>query len=164
MAGNIIENPVDLQRALTAIAKDVIGSVSNDLMKALQKRIMLDVYEYDPMPRRWYYDKTGRPTFEFLRAFKWEDIKETLSEISKTLFYDYASMGYEPEKFKHGSKLFGDLRERLADILNVNGMDSFNNWGGRERRAYWDNFINEFFADTHELDFLFAKYLLKYQS
>ena len=164
MSVNIIENSSDLNFALKTIAKDVINSVSNDVMKKLQERIILDVYTADPRPNRYYYNKTGRPTYEFLRAFKFDKIKETVDEITETLFYDYASMRFDPKTFLHGSESLGDLRERLSDLLNVEGFDTENSFGGKMRHPYWKNFIDELFADTHELDYLFSKYLLKYQS
>jgi hypothetical protein len=157
-----INNSIELSLALKNMAKDAISSVSKELLKNLQNQILIDIYNFDPMPRRWYYNKTGRPTYEFLHAFRWQGIKEALDEISNTLWYDGLSMGYEPDKYKHGSAKFGDLREQLAEILNVNGVDAFNNFGGRERRAYWDNFLREFFNDQN-LDFLFAMALEKYQ-
>jgi hypothetical protein len=164
MAGNIIQNSKDLRLALIAIANSVIVEVTNEIMKMLQNRIIEDVYEYDPMPRRWYYNKTGRPTYEFLRAFQWHDIKSTLTEITKELYYNWPSMNYDPKTYLHGSKTFGDLRHKLADILNVNGLDSFYNFTARERRPYWDNFIDQLFSggEGGEINSFFEKALRKY--
>lgn len=163
MAGNIIENPVDLQRGLSNIAENVITSVSNDLLVKLKESIMQNVYLYDPRPNRVYYNGTGRPTYQFFNAFQLKAIQTTLTDVTRELFYNWQSMSVDTATFLHGNPREGDLRERLAELLDVQGFDE-GFFGGKLRNEFWTNFINEFFADTHELDFLFAKYLLKYQS
>jgi len=150
-----------LAKRLSEIAESVILSASKDILNLLQKRIMEDTYLYDTNPRTWYYDKTGKPTYEFLNSFRWKDVSNTVVEVTRELFYNWESMSYNAAKFKHGSFLSGDMRKQLADILNVNGIDTPNDWGGRERLAYWDNFLDDLFNSTRLVN-MFKKYLSKY--
>lgn len=165
-----ITSPTQLKAALKNIAKDAINEVAPEVLERLQSNIIDYTYSFDPAPRTWYYDKTGVPTYEFLNAFMWRRgwTTDTPNEVSKELYYNYESMEYEPEKYKHGSEEFGDVRKYLADILNVSGFDAFSNWAGkgrvetgRLRAPYWDNTIRDLFSSaeggTAELDTLFTK-------
>jgi hypothetical protein len=163
MPGRNITNPIELHNALATILKDVINSVSKDLLKALQERIMMDVYLYDPRHNHWYYNKSGKPTMQFYNAFKWGDIAETVNDMTRELFYDWQSLKLDTATFLHGDPVRGDMRQQLADLLNVSGFDD-GFFGGKLRNEFWTHFIDEFINDQKELDFLFAKYLEKYQS
>ena len=35
------------------------------------------------------------------------------------------------------------VTKSLAEILNVDGLDKHNDWGGKKRKPYWDDFIKD---------------------
>lgn len=160
MANILIDNPAKLKIELGNIAEEVITSVSKGISNLLRERIMKDVYEYDYYPNKYYYNKKGIPTFQFLNSFTWEKIDKSVAQITRKLFYNWASLKLDEKTFLHGSPQQGDMRQQLADILNVEGYDS-GIFGGKLRQPYWDNLIQELFDDGG-LDFLFSKELKKY--
>jgi hypothetical protein len=153
-----------LNAALAQIATEVIKSVSADMLNQLKQQIMLDTYSHIPR-NRYYYNKTGKPTFEFLHAWDWTAINSTISEITRTLFYDYTKMHFDAKTYLHGDEFHGDLREKLAELLNVEGWDEENAFGGAQRHPYWTDYIDKMFssAEGGEINNLFEKYLAKYQ-
>lgn len=160
-----ITNSTQLKTVLKKIAKDAINEVAPEVLGRLQNNIIDYTYAFDPDPRTWYYNKTGEPTYEFLNAFIWRRMREMPHEISKELYYNWESMRYDAATYLHGSEEFGDVRKYLADILNVDGVDSFNNWGGRLRAPYWDITIVDLFSSSEgmsELNTLFTKALMKF--
>jgi hypothetical protein len=74
-------------------------------------------------------------------------------------------MQYDPKTYLHGDPIHGDMREKLADILNVDGYDRENAFGGKLRKPYWDNFIDDMFSgagSAGELDYLFQQAIFRY--
>jgi hypothetical protein len=74
-------------------------------------------------------------------------IANTINSITRDLFYDFLGMNYFGEEYIHGSPL-EDRRAELAEDLNVLGVDLNNDWGGKERKPYWNDFIYELFEEN----------------
>lgn len=158
-----IDNPVALKKALEDIGQIVIQNVSDKILEKLQENIKKYVYEYEYFPNKSYYNGSKRPTFEFLDAWKWDQIKVSVKDITTELFYDYSGMGYDPDRWLHGSRIGGDARANLADILNkLVYLDTYTsslmlsqitNLGAntpdrpfsKARGKYWDITIRELF-------------------
>jgi hypothetical protein len=160
-----IENSTQLRKALENIAIEAINVVSKDIsdnnvlrpdnatsleMGYLKRIIWEKTYTFDYFPNVVYYSKnieTGErgnamPTFQFFRAFKWRKIDKNSDGISRELFYDWKSMQYDPSTFLHGDPKRGDMREELADILNVDGT-SAGYFQVKKRKPFWDITISE---------------------
>lgn len=164
MAGNIINNSTELSFALEHIAQVAMEKVSEDSLKRLKMLIMMYTYTWDYYPNKYYYNGKKTPTFQFREAFAWDGIKTSFQTapktIENTLVYDWRSMKFDPVTFLHGSFKYGDMRENLAELLNVSGVAE-GGIGQKERGPYWDVFIDEMFSGNGawSLDSLFSKYL-----
>ena len=146
-------NNAELNAMLLPIASNVIKLVSDAILTVLQRHI--DDETYDPLPNADYYNGSGTPTFQFKHAFEFTEVQTRMSEVISELFYNWQSMSYDPDTFLHGSSWNGDMRERLADILNIDGSTGFSN---KIRGPYWDNFIIELF-DNGGFEKLFNVYM-----
>ena len=146
-------NNAELTAMLMPIASNVIKLVSDGMLTVLQRHI--DDETYDPLPNADYYNGSGTPTFQFKHAFEFTEVQTQMNEVVSELFYNWQNMSYDPDTFLHGSSWNGDMRERLADILNTNGSTGFSN---KVREPYWDNFITELF-DNGGLEKLFDVYM-----
>jgi hypothetical protein len=154
-----IKSPTQLNTSLNKIINDVMKEVSDDITNALQKRILLDTYQFGG-PNKFYFKGTKKPTFEFLHSFKWHNIKKLADGITREMYYDYLSMRFDSYFFLHGSYAQGDMRRKLADALNITGIDN-GTMGGKERRPFWDNFIKEMF-DGDDISYFFHIRFSKY--
>lgn len=146
-----IKNNTMLVKMLSKVASEVIFQVSSDMLEVLANDIM--EYTYGVLPNAYYYNGTGMPTFQFLEAFKLSDVQQKMNEIVTELYYDWQTMDYDPSTYLHGTTWSGDLRQELADILNVSGYTGFSN---KDREPYWDIFIQDMFSGG--LEKLFDKY------
>jgi len=157
-----IRSPVGMQQEMLQIARLATEYISETVLGLLKNVfIMSFVYEEGGLPNALYWDKivpgrisvheyedeeigSAMPTFEFMEAWKLSKAKlmPAGQGITQTLYYDWPSMTFDPETFLHGDPEHGDLREDLARILNVEGNDA-GFFGGKERRPYWDLFIED---------------------
>jgi len=141
---------------MTAIKKasaNVVHIVSDEMLGVLADDIMK--YTYTDVHNEDYWNGSGVPTYEFLMAFKLTNVEQKLNEIVTELYYDWQSMDYDPDTYLHGTPWGGDMRERLAEILNVDGVTGFSN---KSRKPYWDIFIKQMFDDGG-IKKLFDKYM-----
>jgi hypothetical protein len=150
-----ITNSAQMMTMMSDVASNVIRDVSGDMLQVLYDDIMK--YTYDPLPNAYYWKGSGMPTFQFMEAFQLSNIQKNLNEIVSELFYNWESMEYDPDTYLHSSPFSGDMRERLADILNVDGSTGFSN---KIRHPYWNNFIKEMFNEGG-LEKLFDKYMVE---
>jgi hypothetical protein len=161
----MFDSPATLAKMIDGINEKVIYAVSSKILTLLQERINIDVYgfpnAYAAKRNAVYYDGSGIATGEFLEAFHWDEIDIKLRDITRELFYDTSRMNYDPDTFLHGSRKYGDLREELSSLLNVEGIDEKNNFGGNIRHPYWDNFLKELFDDK-KIDQMFDEEFLKF--
>jgi hypothetical protein len=136
-----------LSMVLNSMAATVIANVSEKILALLKDFIMKDTYGSHPDdPNRFYAGGSKSPTYGFLDAFKWKPIENTIKSVTRELFYDYLGMNYFGSAFVHGSP-DDDRREELADDLNVLGIDLNNDWGGKERKPFWNDAIFELFQE-----------------
>jgi hypothetical protein len=169
---NSIELQAFLERvatdAITQVSKDIsdndvqrpdqydymtLGPQASGGMGYLQKMIWEKVYTRDYFPNMKYYTENiesgeygnAMPTFQFFRAFKWKKLVRSGGMISRELFYDWQSMKYDPKTFLHGNPKQGDMRDELADMLNVTGKDR-GYFGGKEREPFWNITMAELFS------------------
>lgn len=148
-----IRSDTELRNLLGNILEDTIEKVSDKVLEMLIEYINKYVYGSNPKPNEIYYNGTRKPTYEFREAFRWDEMKKGLIEISRMLFYDPSKMRHDADTYLHGSKVGGDSRANLADILNVSGFTSSWNW--KKSEPYWDNFIDDLFKG--ELDKMFTE-------
>lgn len=140
-----IFNYQQLESEMNKICEDVINTVSTKMLDNLKDVIMRDVYLSHPINRVYI------PTYEFLNSFQWENIVKNTKNISKTLFYNWMEMRSDPTKFIHAQYPSGeDTREILADILNINGIDTSSPIGV-ERHAYFNEYLTDMFLGGHIL-------------
>jgi len=148
-------------------------------MGYLQKMIFEKTYTWDYFPNVRYYtpiqakrsllqeyiltddipSQGAMPTFQFFRSFKWKPIKISVDEVSRELFYDWQSMQQDPATYLHANPIHGDMRDELADILNVDGSPSSFPMG-KSRKPFWDITIAELFGGDG-IKSLFDMYLIQ---
>ena len=142
-----IQNDMQLASILNSLAQIAISNVSDKVLFQLQEDIKRDVYTHSYFPNRYYVGGSGIPTFDFLRAWKWNQMKTDITSVVKELFYDYFNMLYDPENFIHGNRNF-DRREELADDLNVSGPALHQDFSTKKERApLWSNLLYEMFPE-----------------
>ena len=140
----IITNQEQFDKVLKNALIKCVGYLSDKILKCVQDHIQKDTY--GKLPNKEYNNGTGMPTFEFKNAFRFEGIKSSVNDISNRLFYDWSTMHApsQSNKYLHGNFDEGvDRRSILAELLNVDGIDGGNDWGGKERKAFWDNALEE---------------------
>jgi len=152
-----IRNETEFQGEIGKILEGVITAVSDKISKKLQSQIEKDVYT----TTNTWYNRTG----EFERAWKWKDIKRTVSAMTRELYYDSDSVKWDKENWIHGNP-GRSAAENLEDILNLawtgyrDGYTSSMIWRkdnkpfSHKRRPYWENFVDDLF-DGGELDKMF---------
>ena len=145
----VITNEAELMIALNEIVAEVMPSIQKNISDELDKNILQYVYFEDYYPNKYYYNKTGIPTFGFRKAFQWEDDPLSRAAISKILYYNWESMVSDPSTYLHGDPKHGDNREELADDLNVSGYDN-GILGGKIRARYWDITMDDLLSGTIE--------------
>lgn len=152
----IVKNIAQIRAKMEKDAEEILNEVSQLALKALRKSIIDNVYKYDYFPNVSYFDDTGRPTFEFLRAWEmdnphWSTLTENIKSISKKIFYTPKDMQFDPKKWLHGS-FAGDARDTLMDILNTatkgdgertSNLKIGNSYLSKRRKPYWDIFIED---------------------
>lgn len=154
-----ITNPTELRAALMIIAKDAVQQVSNDVQTVLDSNIITYTYTHEEEPNSWYYAKSGEPTWEFLRAFIWDDFELFVNAVHKKLKYYWEGMSFDADTGLHGDPDRGDLREQLADILNIEGRDdgyfvsSKTGLRGKPRHPFWDITMSDLFDKGGLTDF-----------
>ena len=145
----MIKNDEELLKVFSGTIREIIRRVVLDILYVLQDYII--EYTYGELPNYIYYNKTGYPTYQFLDAFTFSNIKQKLNNFISKLYYDWQTMDYDPDTLLHGDRESGDLRQELADILNTD-IDL-----NKPRSPYWDIFIADMF-DKHGIENLFDKY------
>jgi hypothetical protein len=142
-----ISSEAALKKALEDILERIIKKVSEKILKQLQKDIIENVYK-SHSPNRVYFDNTRKPTMEFYRAWKWDEVTRGVNELTRTLFHDWESMGVDEGGYKHSSVSANwpiDTRQFLPEYLNVDGHDS-SLWISVTRRPFWDCFLEKMFT------------------
>ncbi len=133
-----------LENQMNKICEEVILKVSDKILKNLKDTIKRDVYKgHGPNVMYPDFDENNS---EFYNAWEWEQIETKAKSLSRTMFYNWQGMTTEPRSYRHIDYLSGrDSREKLPEILNINGFDMGINGEGnpisRERRVFWNEFI-----------------------
>jgi hypothetical protein len=166
-----IANSSDLIRVLNPLLSKVVSNVEGQVRTLLREYIVKYTYQWDTEVQfqinpgeddavesgtinRYYFDKTGVPTYQFLNAWVWEKLSSRLNIVSSRLFNDPTLMAYDPSKYLHGSEETGDVRSEMADILNIAGGNKGDFPNKKQRMPYWDLLIEELFANDR-LDDMF---------
>lgn len=142
----MINNQKQFDTMLKERLELIIEYLQIQIEDCIKDHIWTDVYSYDYFPNVKYEDASRHPSFQFLDAFVFEDIKILAKEVSTEMIYDWESMQSPSAShpYTHGNYFEGiDRRKSLASLLNVKGIDSGNDWGGKERNAFWDEAIKE---------------------
>jgi len=185
-SGTPVSTQEDLQKMIAGILAEAMREISGTIFNTLKGYIMRDTYS----DGAWYGSiemgmemkenktylaskqqinlltggSTSKPSWEFLnKAFNIKNTERTASRVTEELFYDYGRMTFRPDLYQHGSVELGDMREHMADIMNVSDVDDPNDHGGKHREPFWDNFINDIFANGGNaikqiFDKVFAEY------
>jgi hypothetical protein len=141
-----ITNDWDAYSVLSKVMEIVIRKVSECVADDLYESIQQNTYEYGGLPNVDYYKGTGEPTYQFKNAFFFDDIVNNVKEVFSELNYhpEEPYMYYDPKTLLHGSPASGDMRKKLAEILNVS--DEFY-YETKPRLPYWDIFIEDEFSN-----------------
>jgi hypothetical protein len=144
-----INSEAQLQKALETILARIIKKVSTKILKELREDIIKYTYKTHG-PNSVYFDNSKKPTMEFYRAWKWDEITSGVEGLTRTLFYDWKNeMSIDEGGYKHSSvskKWPIDTREFLPEYLNVIGRDS-DLWISVNRMPFWDIFIYKMFEN-----------------
>ena len=126
----------------------VFKGVQKEVEELLRENIDLMVYTGE---NEWYYNNSKKPTYEFKKAFHFDDIKRTAKGLTSLLFYDWENrMESDESTWKHFGVLeengFNrDTRSEMADAFNISGIVP-GNFKSRSREPYWDNFIEQLYG------------------
>jgi len=149
-----ITSPAQLQETLKNIVIEVIEAVSKDLLEIF-KEDYIQKEVYDGHKPNVKYNPTG----EFYDAWEFTDVEVALKEVTTELWYNWMSMGYDPDTYTHSSASSNwpnDTREHLADWLNRTVSSS--HWFSVKRNErYWNKFIREQVTENR-IDKLFKKH------
>lgn len=157
-----IHNMAELEAQMNDIINNMLSSITNKLLTKLQNRIEEDTYDHS---NHRYFNDTESRTGDFKNSFEWQNIKHSMKENVKELFYNWNSMkvrkgsgdnwdAHYNDPYKGGSMPnengfelpYGDIRQYLAEYLNIDGEAA-----EYERKAYWDNYIKELNRDFSKL-------------
>ena len=153
-----IKTDEDLERVFGEVIEEVVVAMSDRVQKRLRQFISKDVYGLSMNANfamgkinKSYLDGTGTPSYEFRdQAWDVKYIDDAIKGFSFSLVYDALNMTppSSSSPYLHGNYYGGrdgmrDRREILAEVLNVNGIDSHNDWGGKKRKPYWDDFLKD---------------------
>ena len=142
-----------LTQVLNSAAVTVVTNVSAKILALLQQYIMTETYgSHQDSPNRYYAGGTKQPTMEFLKSLEWTPIANNITSITTMLWENYLSMSYFGEEYIHGDPLT-DRRAELAEDLNVLGIDLDNDFGGKNRRPFWNDFIYELLQENKITEF-----------
>jgi hypothetical protein len=151
-----ITNDWDMYSVLSKITVNVIQKVSECVADDLWESIQQNTYELGGLPNVSYYEKNDHmPTFQFKNAFFFDEIVNNLKEIFSELSYHWEKMDVDLPTLLHGSPSSGDMREKLAEILNVNDQFFYET---KPRMPYWDIFIEDEFSNG-KIKRYFDKYM-----
>jgi hypothetical protein len=128
-------------------AMRAIEDATKEILKEFRENyIRKFVYEGHKSNVR-YHNDTKKPTYQFLNAWKWTEIKRATNSLVTELFYNPDMLGFDSSTFLHGSIYSrpNDVRETLMDILNKSGRSS-SLWLSVSRNTpYWDRFLEDMF-------------------
>ena len=133
--------------------KMAVDIIADKIYEQLKINISLYTYGYPEAspnttgPINQFYENVGdeglqEPSYEF-RDEAWVKTKarEVSRQIVGSIYFDGNKMS-PPTWFRpytHGNFYSGeDRRMKLAELLNVTGVDSENDWGGKERKPFFD--------------------------
>lgn len=153
-----IKTDEDLERVFGEVIEEVVVAMSDRVQKRLRQFISKDVYGLSMNANfamveinKFYLDGAGTPSYEFRdQAWDVKYIDDAIKGFSFSLVYEALNMTppSSSSPYFHGNYYGGkdgmrDRREILAEVLNVNGIDSHNDWGGKKRKPYWDDFLKD---------------------
>ncbi len=155
-----------LENQLNQICEQVILKVSDLVLKNLKETIKIDVY--GSHGRNKVYRDFSENDSEFYNAWEWKQVEKSSKNISREMFYAWQKMSVQPKSYIHTDYITSqDTRERLSEILNINGYDDGVGEGNPfsvQRYSYWNNFIVEMFLSGTLLGFFdseFGKFGIK---
>ncbi len=150
-----INTYAELENQMNKICESVINSVSDRMLQDLKDIIKRDTY--GSHGRNVVYEST----YEFLNAWEWTPIKQATKTLSAELFYHWQNMRTEPTSYTHVDYVSGaDNRERLADILNIQGLEPGNPIAVF-RYSFWNEYILNMFI-SGKIDSYFTQEFSKF--
>lgn len=133
------ETSEGLDAFLKDIMNKVITNITNEILIVLQNNIIQNTYN-NGVGNSTYFNGSGEPTYEFLEAFRWGEIKSTVDGFVRELTYDYMTMGLHRASdglHAHIGNLGQDMRASLVDILDTNGLVAH-----KQRSEFWQPTID----------------------
>jgi hypothetical protein len=155
-----IKNEQELNQLVEKLAREAIESITIEVLNLFKTYVYKHVYTSHGS-NAIYHDGSGLPTYEFMEAWQWSEIRKQLDVISTQMWFNPGRMDFDMDTFKHGSKYSTppDARASLMDILNKTGYSS-SLWLSVSRKvAYWDEFISDMF-DRGELGKIVTRHFL----
>lgn len=132
----LAKNSNQLSKMLQPSINRALEYTINKMLSELQRHILEDVYYYDYYPNKKYAYGSGHSTMDFLNAFKRTGVLKNKEALQASILYYYDTMRLDSKNKIHTDGN-NDLREELAELLNVKGV-----FAKKKRNAYWDNFID----------------------
>lgn len=137
-------SPSQLNSFLNKKLVNVIDYLTERIQNQLRHNIDEYTYQFDYFPNREYLDENSgwaMPSFEFRDSFYRTKAKNIAEKITGWVIHDAMSMSPPSDRhpYLHGNFDKGiDRRRELASLLNVSGLDTENDFGGKERRPFFD--------------------------
>lgn len=137
-------SPSQLNSFLNKQLVKVVDYLTERIEGQLRHNIDEYTYQFDYFPNKEYLDENhgwAMPSFEFRDSFFHEKAKSVANAIVGWVRHDEMSMSPPSARYPylHGNFNKGlDRRNQLAALLNVSGKDSKNDFGGKERRPFFD--------------------------
>jgi hypothetical protein len=130
-----INNTQELKKIMDNIVSDALEEVTQKLLDKLIANIDEIVYIGK---NEVYAHGTGVPTYQFRES--WTSMQFQHGDEHKSIIYSESDkMQYDPDNYIHGDDLHGDLRDKLAAILNEGTNDSiFGQGWWTVPRPFWD--------------------------
>lgn len=146
-------SPSQLNSFLNKQLIKVVDYLTDKIEGQLRHNIDVYTYQFDYFPNREYLNDNSAPlfegdsyviaypSFEFRDSFYKIKAKQVADSITGWVVHDAMSMSPPSARhpFQHGNfELREDRRRQLAELLNVTGKDKGNDFGGKERRPFFD--------------------------
>ena len=151
----------DLLRIMRQKAVKALEKITKEVIEIFKKDYVMAMVYNSHLPNVKYYNNTRMPTYEFLDAWDWSQIKDEVTRLSTEMWFDSNKLGFNSNAFLHGSRYSTpeDVRENLMDILNKRGYSSSLWISVKRPKAYWDEFIKAMF-NKGDLEKIITKHFI----
>jgi hypothetical protein len=129
-------------------AREALDGTSKEILETFQNEY-IKKFVYDSHGGNVdYHNKTRRPTYEFLNAWQFTEIRKQVDTLVTEMWYNPGRLEFDMNTFKHGSLYSSppDVRASLMEILDKAGYSS-SLWLSVSRSTpYWQQFLEDAFS------------------